>query len=104
MVANTVAYKLRITAGQWTDLGDLGYGYSITIPRVPIRYTEDGTPVALSDFACVSFITLDANNAYKPFYIDYKLTSNSLLVFPENRTDIAYNDYAVITYMGNAGN
>ena len=74
MVANTVAYKLKINSGQWTDLSELGYGYSITVPNLPIiAYTEDGTPVALSDFACVSFITLDENNFYKPFYVDYKL-------------------------------
>lgn len=104
MVANTVAYKLKINSGQWTNLSELGYGYSITIPYIPFAYTEDGTPVALSDFARVSFITLDANNFYKPFYVDYKLTRTSLLVFPENQTDITDNDYAVITYVGKAGN
>lgn len=105
MVANTVAYKLKINSGQWTDLSELGYGYSITVPNLPIiAYTEDGTPVALSDFARVSFITLDENNFYKPFYVDYKLTRTSLLVFPENKTDITDNDYAVITYVGKAGN
>ena len=98
MVANTVAYKLKISSGQWT-----GDSYSINIPTRPIAYTEDGKPVALSDFAQVSFITLDADNTYKPFYIDYKLTSTStsasLLVFPENESDIADNDYAVIIYV-----
>lgn len=105
MVANTVAYKLKINSGQWTDLSELGHGYSITVPNLPIiAYTESGTPVALSDFARVSFITLDENNFYKPFYVDYKLTQTSLLVFPENKTDITDNDYAVITYVGKAGN
>lgn len=105
MVANTVAYKLKINSGQWSDLSELGHGYSITVPNLPIiAYTESGTPVALSDFARVSFITLDKNNFYKPFYVDYKLTRTSLLVFPENKTDITDNDYAVITYVGKAGN